>query len=498
MEDNISVLRNGAVDIMRQSDCRNSDIFEHLPTLYEYAKKCRSVAELGVRSCVSSYPIITGLIDGNDDYSKLRMLSVDLSMHENTKKFEEHARNVISYEFFEGNDLDYEIRENFDMVFIDTWHVRAQLQRELEKYGPRCNKYILMHDTSVDEFVGESIRNGWNIEQQSKDTGFSKKEIQEGLWPAIQDFLSQNSEWRLRERFFNNNGLTILERIQSRGALQIREIMRESKCKDIVLVTYGNTKVFLEITRTLQEQLIDIGLQCYQTTSVTEYNSTTFYILFNAHHRIEPLSNHIKYAVFNYEQAGSSYIRYSHYIDKMSHGVCVFDYSDYNREYLEKVINKRVFVIPYCYHPSLTLLKPNENNDEEYDIVFYGTMNENRKKYFDLLSSTGYKVKFDFGYGLFGDELINALRNAKIVLNLHYYENPSVLEISRIIPLISNYKLVLSEKSSDTKADERFFDMVEFIDVHTIIDACKKYLENPSLRYEKVKRAFEIFSSEII
>lgn len=498
MEDNISILRNDTADIMRQPDNRNSDIFEHLPTLYEYAKKCKSVAELGVRSCVSSYPIITGLIDGNDDLSKVRMLSVDLSKHENTKKFEERAKKVLRYEFFEGNDLDYDIRENFDMVFIDTWHVRAQLHRELSKYGPRCNKYILMHDTSVDEFVGESIRNGWNIEQQAKETGFSKKEIQEGLWPAIQDFLSQNPEWRLRERFLNNNGLTVLERIQLRGALQIREIMRESKCKDIVLVTYRNTKVFLEITRTLQEQLIDIGLQCYQTTSVTEYNSTTFYIIFNAHTHNEPLPWNLKYAVFNYEQAGSRYVRQENYISKMCCGVCVFDYSEYNKEYLESVTNKRVFVIPYCYHSSLTLLKPNENNDEEYDIVFYGTMNENRKKYFDLLSSSNYKVKFDFGYGLFGDELINAFRNAKIVLNLHYYENPSILEISRIIPLISNYKLVLSERSSDTKADERFSTMVEFIDMKNILDVCKKYLENPELRYEKVRQAFDLFSNEII
>ena len=32
-----------------------SDINEHLPTLFEYTKKCSSVLELGVRGCVSSY-----------------------------------------------------------------------------------------------------------------------------------------------------------------------------------------------------------------------------------------------------------------------------------------------------------------------------------------------------------------------------------------------------------------------------------------------------------
>ena len=32
-----------------------SDINEHLPTLYNYATKCESVIELGVRGCVSSW-----------------------------------------------------------------------------------------------------------------------------------------------------------------------------------------------------------------------------------------------------------------------------------------------------------------------------------------------------------------------------------------------------------------------------------------------------------
>jgi hypothetical protein len=33
---------------------RRSDINEHLPTLYRYAKQCESVFETGVRGCISS------------------------------------------------------------------------------------------------------------------------------------------------------------------------------------------------------------------------------------------------------------------------------------------------------------------------------------------------------------------------------------------------------------------------------------------------------------
>jgi len=69
-----------------------------------------------------------------------------------------------------------------------------------------------MHDTTVDEWNGETIRAGWNAEQQSLESGFPVNEITCGLWPAIQEFLISTEEWVLHERFTNNNGLTILAR----------------------------------------------------------------------------------------------------------------------------------------------------------------------------------------------------------------------------------------------------------------------------------------------
>ena len=70
-----------------------------------------------------------------------------------------------------------------------------------------------MHDTTVDEWLGETIRCGWNAEQQSRETGIPVNEINKGLWPAIEEFLDSNKNWKIKERFRNNNGLTILEKI---------------------------------------------------------------------------------------------------------------------------------------------------------------------------------------------------------------------------------------------------------------------------------------------
>ena len=76
-----------------------------------------------------------------------------------------------------------------------------------------CKKYIIMHDTTVDEWHGETIRMRCNAQQQSIDSGIPLDEINKGLWPAIEEFLREHPEWKIEKRFVNNNGLTILARI---------------------------------------------------------------------------------------------------------------------------------------------------------------------------------------------------------------------------------------------------------------------------------------------
>ena len=117
----------------------------------------------------------------------------------------------IKYEWI--NDLDLEIKENYDLTFIDTWHVYGQLKRELEKFSKVTNKYIIMHDTTIDGYKGETIRFKQSAEEQSKKTGIPVDEINKGLVPAITEFLESNKNWKIRESFTNNNGLTVLEKI---------------------------------------------------------------------------------------------------------------------------------------------------------------------------------------------------------------------------------------------------------------------------------------------
>jgi hypothetical protein len=194
---------------------RVGDINEHLPTLFRYAQECDSVFETGVRGCVSSWALAYGLLNSKNNNIPKKMLLNDITNCDITEFLAATSSEQISINYVWKNNLELEFNTTYDLTFIDTWHVYGQLKRELEKFNIITNKYIIMHDTTVDEWQGETIRNGWDASQQSLETSIPVEEINKGLWPAIEEFLQNNPNWVLHERYTNNNGLTILKKIDT-------------------------------------------------------------------------------------------------------------------------------------------------------------------------------------------------------------------------------------------------------------------------------------------
>jgi len=188
---------------------KHSDINEHLPTLYGYATECEHITECGVRTVVSSYAFANALRSKENN----KLILVDLAGGNSVDRFMEECENDnVNVIFYEESDLICPI-EKTDLLFIDTWHVYGHLKRELERWNTYANKYIILHDTTVDGEVGESVRMKYDIPKQMLESGLSREEIERGLWPAVEEFLAVHPEWKLKERYTNNNGLTVLERV---------------------------------------------------------------------------------------------------------------------------------------------------------------------------------------------------------------------------------------------------------------------------------------------
>jgi hypothetical protein len=189
--------------------CRTpSDINQHLPTLAKYASECTHITECGVRAAVSSYAFAVGL----DSKPNAKIVQVDPNWDPNIGTFQKTcAEEGLQTVFYEQSDLECPLEET-DLLFIDTWHVYGQLKRELARWHMYVRKYIIMHDTKVDELYGETIRNGWDAEKQSRESGIPVAEIRKGLLFAVNEFLAEHPDWVVHAHFTNNNGLTVLTR----------------------------------------------------------------------------------------------------------------------------------------------------------------------------------------------------------------------------------------------------------------------------------------------
>jgi hypothetical protein len=181
------------IDIYNNLCNQPSDINEHLPILKKYAEKCNHITEMGVRSVVSTWAFLLA--------KPKYLVSIDIAYHPNIELAKNLAKEEnINFEFLLQDTTTIPII-NTDLLFIDTLHTYKQLKRELDLHGNKANKYIIFHDTEIFK----------NLDQEQYD-GQPKKDLGEGLWKAIQEFLSNNSHWSLSAHFTNNNGLTILAR----------------------------------------------------------------------------------------------------------------------------------------------------------------------------------------------------------------------------------------------------------------------------------------------
>ena len=188
------------------------DISEHLLTLVQYSQQCETILELGVRGVVSSWAFLYGLLLNNKSKKCLYLNDITECDIRELQSAAQTFQVNIKYAWCNDLELAFTPDDKIELVFIDTWHVYGQLKRELAKFGKIAQKYIILHDTTVDEYVGESIRMGKNIEEDCLKNKMTYSEVIVGLWPAVVEFLKENPQWVLRERFKNNNGLTVLEK----------------------------------------------------------------------------------------------------------------------------------------------------------------------------------------------------------------------------------------------------------------------------------------------
>jgi hypothetical protein len=184
--DALAAFPAATLDQLYEADRRtHSDICEHLTTLHQLASECGHVTEMGTHIGHSTTALLAARPGRLVCYDLARTPAVDVLAK---------ASQGTYFVFWQADVLRVEI-EATDLLFIDTVHNYGQLKEELRLHAGKVRRFIVLHDTSTFGEHGES-------------------EGERGLWPAVEEFLA-GGEWVLRARFYNNNGLTVLERAHS-------------------------------------------------------------------------------------------------------------------------------------------------------------------------------------------------------------------------------------------------------------------------------------------
>lgn len=157
-----------------------SDINEHLPTLRRYAEGCSHVTEFGVRWIVSTWALLAARPKALVSYDALSPERFGKKIEDVYAVAEEIG---VAFSFILA-DVRLVTIADTDMLFTDTEHTYSQLRAELWRHSHQVGKYIAIHDTFPDSEMSV----------------------------ALHEFLSEFPEWKVKERFTNNNGLTILAR----------------------------------------------------------------------------------------------------------------------------------------------------------------------------------------------------------------------------------------------------------------------------------------------
>lgn len=122
----------------------------------------------------------------------------------------------------------------------------------------------------------------------------------------------------------------------------------------------------------------------------------------------------------------------------------IWDYDILNIEYLKQFSIEVKKLVPLLYTKKLDRIVSNTN--PEFDVLFYGWLNDRRGKAFLPIQRALFnKAKLIWIYG--ESELDKHIANSKIILNLHAYEPWNRQEQVRMFYPVINGKAVASEAS---------------------------------------------------
>lgn len=215
-------------------------------------------------------------------------------------------------------------------------------------------------------------------------------------------------------------------------------------------------KFMLFLGEMIQRVFSQLGIvsNIVQSEPVEGYSShQTYIVLCPQHFKALPP----EYIVFQLEQIGvSDRFRNAEYMTLLKNATAIMDYSRKNVDYLVKQGFKNCF-----YTPIFSKVIHSFNTEPTYDVVFYGSQSSKHRQ--EYLSQLQKDFNVLIARGVSGMETIKAVQKAKVVVNIHNYDN-ALLESTRIFECLSAGCVIVSEDGTDQNEYAHLEKIVDFVE----------------------------------
>jgi len=244
---------------------------------------------------------------------------------------------------------------------------------------------------------------------------------------------------------------------------------------NICLVTFNEHRVFDNTIRVLHDALIDLGHTCSITQDKLEtgvINIVIGAVVWRAKHGSLDFLESAPYVLYQFEQLfedRGTIKEVPEYGLVLKAANQIMEYSPSNIAFLKNIgLSDKTIYLPQSFHRSLEVFRPSES--PRIDVLLVGSHSARRNQIVDELKKKHLMTVHAFG--VYGDALIDLMKQAKIVLNIHWSDQVNALETMRISYAIANRCFVISEVGDHNPYGQG----VVYAEYDGLVATCLEYL----------------------
>eukprot|EP00882_Tetradesmus_deserticola_P004307 GHRQ01004551.1.p1 GENE.GHRQ01004551.1~~GHRQ01004551.1.p1 ORF type:complete len:390 (+),score=47.29 GHRQ01004551.1:150-1319(+) len=277
------------------------------------------------------------------------------------------------------------------------------------------------------------------------------------------------------------------------------------------LVIHNSSYYFTYVAEALHHTLVELGIECTVAQDLPPSANVTA-ITFTTHELGASLPKH--YISYNFEQLITDKQWHPDMWKRFKAAQMVWDYSLENIKVLHAHNISHTVHVPLGYASTMDSPATPAALARDVDVLFYGVLRSDICQHrYPLLEAVGHAVRQKNGSGVqcasewapatainetdmarlalqqlqlptavltsscWGEALQQMYRRSKVALNLHCYVGKTILEVHRLLPLVVNRVIVLSEHSDDPWWDAQYSDIVNFTQGTELIEDMRAVLQ---------------------